>query len=223
MTAWPAPARAGTSTRGAAGGSYASIRRSASAQANTSSTARHHNALEGVQAGHGQTALPGGLLGDLRQLLEVQIEARKRPRQVGTTRAHLGVQCVGVLDVLFPEVVFVLGDVDVQPLVGDNSAFVERVLVGMRERDEFVVLLKIGELERRPPASPWRPTPPAPTSGPPPCEASSLLGRNLVEAAHGGRNRVDLAASHQAHQRVADLLQTERLTRPPARDPRPSR
>ena len=50
-------------------------------------------------------------------------------------------------DVLLDEVVVVLGDGDVEPAVRDDPAAVDRVLAGLVERDELVVLLVVGEVE----------------------------------------------------------------------------
>ena len=48
-------------------------------------------------------------------------------------------QGVRVLYVDFGEVIFVFGGVDVETAVGDEAAFVERVLIRVPQGDKFVV------------------------------------------------------------------------------------
>jgi len=100
VAACPIPARSGASTRGEDGGSYCAIGRSASSQANTSSTARTHDAAKRIQTGRHHIALASYLWGRLRQFGEVEVEARQRPHQIGAPLAQPALQRVRVLHVL---------------------------------------------------------------------------------------------------------------------------
>ena len=56
----------------------------------------------------------------------------------------------------FLEFRFIVGDVDIDIAVGDDPPFVERIFVGMTQRDELVVLLEIRKRETSQPSEPDR-------------------------------------------------------------------
>ena len=71
------------------------------------------------------------------------------PQRYEPRSTQLRVQRVRPRDVLLDEVLVVLGHGDVEPAVRDDAAAVDRVLAGLGERDELVVLLVVGEVEAR--------------------------------------------------------------------------
>ena len=120
------------------------------------------------------------------------------------------VQRVRVGDVLLDEVVLVLRHRDVEAGARDDAALVERVLVGVAQRHELVVLLEVGEGERR--RERHRLEREVESALEPLLDRPQLLARrHAVEAADPHVDRVDLAAAHERHEVVADLLQLERL------------
>src|SRR5579862_8160078 len=112
------------------------------------------------------------------------------------------------LDVLLDEMLVVLRGDDVEPAVGDDAAALDRVLAGLRERDELAFDRAFRELESRDPAN----------------RLERRLARTLervderpqltrggraVEAADAHVDRVDLPSAHERHHLVAGLLQGE--------------
>ena len=122
--------------------------RSASWQANTSSTARTTMLRNGLPAGQLQAAVSRRLLGRSRAAVsKFRLKRASGPTRYEPPSAQQRMQGVGVLHVLLDEVLFVFGDIDIQAPVRDQAAFVERIFVGMGERHKLVVLLEIGKLE----------------------------------------------------------------------------
>ena len=99
----------------------------------------------------------------------------------------------------------VLRHVDVEPAVGDDVAFAERIFVRMAHRDEDVVALAVGEVEPGDPAHDLA------RGVAPPFQRLGKLGelallRHAVEAADAHVDRMDLASADEVHDVVAGLL-----------------
>ena len=123
--------------------------RSASSQASTSSTAAHEDALERVLDDLRQADLLGCRLGLVAEQVVPEGVTGQRPDQEGAALLHVTLQGVGVLDVLLDDVLVELVDRDVESAVGDEAvAALDRVDTAGIQRDELVVQLEVGEVER---------------------------------------------------------------------------
>ena len=89
----------------------------------------------------------GRLARERREPVVVQRVARERPAEVRAALPQAGMERVRALHVLLFEVLVVLGRRDVEPAVRDDAAALDRVLVGMRERDQLAFDRALRELE----------------------------------------------------------------------------
>src|SRR5262249_20332214 len=102
----------------------------------------HHNALERITAWHGQLCVTCRFLRDGRQLREIEVEPRHRTYHVRSPSSEYRMQRVRVLYMLFYEMLFILDGVDVETFARYQSPLIEWILIGMRQRHEFVVVLE---------------------------------------------------------------------------------
>ena len=206
---WPTPALTSTGARATSGGSYSSMMRSASSHAYTSSSARTTMLWNGLRQG---TAIPLStascwmLFG---QPVEIEVETRQRalhgrPRgRAACCAAHSNTRRASRRNGLQYCV-----DRDVEPLVRNQAALADRVLLRRAQRHELVVLRNPGKSK-----SFTQRTASIPMSRA--CRRESVsrsrsgFARRLVEAAGAHRDRVDLAAADDGHQLVAGLLRLE--------------
>ena len=93
--------------------------------------------------------LAGELLNFGARLFRTQVPACKRTHEVGTPSFATALECIGVRHLVFLEVVGELVHRDVHTAVGYKPALVHRVLRGMPQRHEFVVVFQRRELEFR--------------------------------------------------------------------------
>ena len=101
---------------------------------------------------------------------------------------------------------------DVDALVGDDPAFVERVFVRMAEADEFIVALDIRKVEAGDPADRLQRNVPALFELVDQA-AQRFLGGRLVEAADLDIDRMDLPATDRRDDLVSSLFMARpRLT-----------
>ena len=85
------------------------------------------DALKGVAAYRPQAGLPGRLPGQGGEAVKVQVVAGQGTDKIGAPPFQAGVQGVGMGDVLLDEVLLVVLDRNIQPLIGDHPAFVEGI------------------------------------------------------------------------------------------------
>ena len=102
--------------------------------------------------GEADPRLLRGILGERRQLLEVQSEPRERPDQIGAALARARLQRVGMRDVALCEMLVIFGRADVQSPVRDNATLIQRVFVGVGQRHELVVAVAVGDSRIRRPS-----------------------------------------------------------------------
>ena len=139
---------------------------------------------------------------------ELERVPRERAAKVGAALPQPRMQRVRPLDMKLLEVLVVLRDVDVEPAVGHDSPPLDRVLVGMGQRDELALDRSLWELEPRRPAHCFECRLPR-TLERLDVRAQLPSGRCAVEPADAHVDRVDLAAADERHQRVAGFLQRE--------------
>ena len=89
----------------------------------------HHDAAEWIAARYLKSTIACCLFCHVRQFVEVKIKTGHRADHVGIAATQDGMQRIRVLHMLLGEVVFILRRINVQPTIGYDSAFVERILV----------------------------------------------------------------------------------------------
>src|SRR5262245_654899 len=97
---------------------------------------------------------------------------------------------------------------DVQATVGNNPALIERIFTRMAQRDEFVVLLEIGKVERGRPAYGLQRLVARPFQRFSEPEQFTLR-RQFVKAADANIDQMNLAPAEQRHDFIARLLQPQ--------------
>ena len=156
----------------------------------------------------GKAGLGRRLPCDGREPVRAQRVAGERTHEVGAALAQPGVQRVRVGHLLLDEVLLVLVGRDVEAAARHEPAPLERVVLGVGEGHELVVLVELGEVE-----------PARPAHGlerelarllQPLGQAAQLpLGGRPPEASQAYVDRVHLAAADESDDRVARLLHTE--------------
>ena len=169
----------------------------------------HYNAAERIAAGHLQSTIAGCLLGHVRQFVEIQIKAGHRTDHVRIVAAQDGVQRIRVLYMLLRKILLILRRFNIEPPIGYDPPFVERILVGMTQSDEFVVLLEIRELQRAGPADGFERCLQCPLQVL--HHFAQLIFRGyLIEATYRGRDGVNLSPAEHLDNAVSDLLHPQR-------------
>ena len=143
-----------------------------------------------------------------RKEIEVVGVPGERSDVVPAAFVELGVQRRGVCNVHLGRVLLELRGVDVEATVRHDAAFVERVLVGMTQRDELVVLREIGEVEACGPSDEVD-TDVAGVPQRPAQLLQFLTSRCAVESAESDVDRVDRATTEQFDDVVARAFQRE--------------
>ena len=152
--------------------------------------------------------IASGLLHEGRETIEVQAIASHRAHEIGAAPFENRVQGVRVRHVLLDEVFIVVANGDVEALVRNQAALIERVLGRVAERHELVVLLEVGHVEGRDPANRVERL----LAGPLECaDERRQLGsrRHPVEAADAHVHGMDLAAADDADDFVPGLFEIE--------------
>ena len=151
----------------------------------------------GLRSRRVETDLGGDLLGERGEPVGRERVTRERAAQVRAALDEARVERVRPLHVLLDEVLVVLGDRDVEAAVRDDPAAVDRVLAGLVERDELVVLLVVGEVEAGRQANSLECDLPCPLQ-PLDERRQLLLARGAVPAADADVDGVDLAPADDA-------------------------
>jgi len=111
----------------------------------------YDNTLKRVPALLCEAGSAGCLLSIWRQTIEIQAIAGQRADMICTALLDIRMKRVGVLDMFLNEIIFILLQRNIDPFTGDDPSLTERILFGMAERDKFILLFKVGELQLRAP------------------------------------------------------------------------
>src|SRR3989304_5920149 len=115
-------------------------------------------------------------------------------------------QGIGMLYLLFHKVIVVLLNRNIQPLVRNKSAFIERVFAGMTQGNKLIVLFKILESKGCGPANCFKGSVPSPSE--PLCQRSQFSsGGNFVESPDAYIDRMDFSPAQQTHDLVSHFFQ----------------
>ena len=165
------------------------------------------DALKWIPADGWKAGLPGGLAGERRQSVRVERVAGQRTDQIWTA-LQAGVERLGVRDLLLDEMPLELRRVDVEAGRRHDASRVERILLGVSQRDEDIRPFQIRARQRGGPPDGL----PGGIAGP-----AQLIdqggqiasGRHPVEPADAHVDGVDLPSPEFANDGVAGLLEPQ--------------
>ena len=112
----------------------------------------HDDALERVAADGAEPGAPRESLYRCRQAIEVERVACERSDEIGTTPLHRRMQSGRMRDLPLLELRLVVGDIDIDVAIRHQPSLIDRVFVGMAQRDELVIPLERWKRKSRDPA-----------------------------------------------------------------------
>ena len=183
------------------------IRRASSKAWRTSSN-RARMLVNGFGHRRGQPNRPRSLARGVREAIEVQIEAGKRPAEVGPSRSHASMERGGVRHLLLDDVRVEVANGDIETGARSDSAAEHRILGPVPQGYELVVPLEVGERQRRGPAQRFAHGSQSPVNlGKE--RAEVCRRRGLVKASDPNVDGMDLAAAEPRDDGVSGFLDAQ--------------